>query len=806
MKKGLIVIVILLTTITAAFSQELRLVVSDKPLNVVLNSLNVEISFNDKALSDYKISVSKTFKTPEEAINYLLKNKPFKMEKVGNVFVISPVVNTENKPELIVEKKYILSGELTDQSTGEPLPYAYIQTDKGVTVTNESGIFTLVQTVNQPVRIQAQYLGFERLDTVLNIGKHHLSLLPLTITLGEVTVSPSSSSMLMQSGKTSGEMRVNYQVARYLPGSADNSVFNLLRMLPGVRASGEPSEDLIVWGSNWGESQLVYDGFTIFGMKSFNDQIGSVNPYLAKDIRLRKGGYDASLGNRIGAIAEITGNEGDFNKPSVKANVSNYTANVFASVPIKKTSALSVAYRQTFYNLYDNTNTGNSDDSHTQPTAPEIYIEPKYNFRDLSLKYAGKAFDSDRYYVSLYGADDHFKFSVKQKSYEVNATEKNRQYGAATGYNRMWNNGSNTKFLFSFSKFSGAIDNVIGITETQSAPLDVFHINNTVQEVSANLEHNFNIGERQQIQIGGKWQQYTTEFNNTKTRINNPSLYITDNILLGKLSLQAGLRADWIVDNKIYVQPRLSARYAFTDELTATASFGLYNQFLTRVPFLYRQGSYQMIWNLSDTTFLSSMHTVAGLAYSKNGWLFSVEGFLKKNQNELYYLDNAVSAFDNTIWGTDIYAKKEWRKQTVFASYSLENASMPQESTGQEIKLGAITSYKTFYLSATYVYGTGFPYLSTGGHGHGQESEEQQHGDEHQHSDVSTEPYSRLDLSLTYKLQLKKCSLQAGASVLNVFNTNNVKYSYRLSDQNNVFNVYTKATPLTPIIFFEIIF
>ena len=78
--------------------------------------------------------------------------------------------------------------------------------------------------------------------------------------------------------------------------------------------------------------------------------------------------------------------------------------------------------------------------------------------------------------------------------------------------------------------------------------------------------------------------------------------------------------------------------------------------------------------------------------------------------------------------------------------------------------------------------------------------------DVHQHSDVSTEPYNRLDVSLTYKLQFKKCSLQAGASVLNVFNTNNVKYSYRLSDQNNVFNIYTKATPLTPIVFFEIIF
>ena len=803
MKKGLLVFIIGLISVTAAFSQELRLVVSDKPLNAVLNTLNVEISFDDKALSQYKVSVSQTLKTPEEAIHFLLKDKPFKVEKVGSVYVISPtpVIEVEKRP--VVRRTYTVSGELSDQSTGEPLPYAYIQTDKGIISTNESGYFSIVSETNQPLRIQTQYMGFETLDTTLNVGNHKLLLLPKTITLEEIVVAPSSTAMLMQSGKTSGEIRLNHQIAQYMPGSADNSVFNLLRMMPGVRASGEPSEDLIVWGSNWGESRLTYDGFTIFGMKSFNDQIGSVNPYLAKDIRLSKGGFGASEGNRTGAIAEITGNEGNFSRPSVKANLSNYTANIYASVPIWKTSALSVAYRQTFYNLY---NSESIDNSNEEQTSPDIYIEPEYDFRDLNVKFAGKAFENDRYYISLYTADDHFKFDVKQQDYEVSATEKNKQYGAAANYNRVWNNGSNSKFLASYSRLSAAIDNVSGITDTQSTPLDIFHIKNTVQELSLKLEHNFNIGQYQKIQIGGEWQHYTTEYNNKETSISNPALHITDNILLGKLSIKAGIRADLIPNDKIYVQPRLSARYTITEELTATASFGLYNQFLTRVPYQYRQGSYQMIWNLSDSTYLSSTHYQAGLAYSRNGWLVSAEGYVKKNRNQLYFIDNNASKFDNMNVGLDIFAKKEWRENTVFGSYSLVNSTQPQESTGHEIKLGAIYSLKPFYLSATYVYGTGFPYLSTSGHGHGQGNEEQQHGNEHEHSDVSSEPYSRLDLSLIYKLQLKKFKMQAGVSVLNVFDTNNVKYSYRLSDQNNVFNVYTKATPFTPVVFFEIIF
>ena len=809
MRKIIAIILILFIPFTAAFSQELRLVVFDKPLNTVLNTLNVEISFDDKALSKYNVTVSKTFRTAGEAISWLLKDKPFRMEKVGSVYVISPELKsfeTDKQSAPPIRKKYHISGELLDSLTGEPLPYAYIQTDKGTVITNESGYFSIVKETNQPTRIQLQYMGFESLDTTLTVGRHKLALSSKVFTMAEVVVQPSSSAMLMQSGKTSGEMRINHQIARYMPGSADNSVFTILRMLPGVRASGEPSEDLFVWGSNWGESRLTYDGFTIFGMKSFNDQIGSVNPYLAKDIRLQKGGYDATSGNRIGAIAEITGNEGDFSKPSVKLNISNYTANIYTSIPIKKTSALSVANRQTFYNLYNKEDVNSSGD-HGEQTPTGTYIKPTYDFRDLNIKYAGKAFENDRFHISLYGADDHFKFYVKQQEYEVNATEKNRQYGASTGYNRIWNSGSNSKLLISYSKLDATVDNVTGISNNQATPLDVFNIKNSIQEISAKFEHNFSLGERQKVQIGGQWQNYTSEFNDKQTQINNPSLYITDNILLGKLSLKAGLRTDLVPDKKIHIQPRLSASYSLTDELTATASFGLYNQFLTRIPYQYRQGSYQMIWNLSDSTYLSSTHYLAGLAYSKNGWVFSTEGYVKKNRNQLYFIDNVVSSFDNTVWGVDLYAKKEWKRLTAFGSYSFLNSANPQEYTAHEVKLGAIYTLKSFHFSATYVYGSGFPYLSTSGHGHGQGDEEQQHGNGHQHSDTSNEPpYNRLDLSFTYKLQLKKFKIQTGASVLNVFNTSNVKYSYRLSNQNSAYNVYTKATPFTPVLVFEIIF
>lgn len=806
-KKRLAILILLISFFTSAFSQELSLHVSNRPLNVVLNMLDVEISFDDKALSQYKVSVSETFKTPEEAIRFLLKDKPFKMEKVEGVFVIYPAAIEENKKKAAPKKRQSVHGAVSDKSTGEPLPYAHIQTKNGVLTTNESGFFSIEADNSDFIEMEIQHLGFQVLDTTLKAGAHQLLLTPKIIGLEEVVVSPPPASMVMQMGKTSGETRINHQVARYMPGSADNSVFNLLRMMPGVRASGEPSEGLLVWGSNWGESRLVFDGFTIFGMKSFNDQIGSVNPYLAKDIRLSKAGFGASQGNRIGAVAEVTGNNGDFNKASAKANVSNYAANIYASVPIKNTSALSFAYRQTFYNLYGSKSIdGQNENGHgRQETSDEIYIEPEYDFRDFNIKYTGKAFRNDSYHISLYGAHDQFHFGVKQNDYEVNATEKSRQYGAAANYNRVWNDGSYSKLLVSHSKLSSAVDNVLGIKTNRSSPLDVFHIKNEVGEWSFKMEHHFNIGKRQHVQIGGAWQHYATSDNIGKTDISVPSLHLTDEVLLGKLSLKAGLRGDF-AGGKAYIQPRFSARYAISDRLTATASLGRYNQFLSRQPYLYRSGSYQLMWQVSDSAALESTHLLAGLAYSQNGWLIGTEAYLRKNRNQVYYLDNELYKQDNDNIGFDVFVKKQWGEHTLFGSYSLVSSTAPQKSTGRETKLGAICSLTPFFASVTYVYGRGFPYLSTGGHGHGQGNGQQQHGSGHQHSDVSSESYSRFDLSVFYKLPFKKFDMQAGASLLNTFNTNNVKYSYRLSDPDNVFNIYTKATPLSPVVFVEIVF
>ncbi len=264
--------------------------------------------------------------------------------------------------------------------------------------------------------------------------------------------------------------RINHFIARYLPGSSDNSVFTLLRMMPGVRASNEPSVDLLVWG---GPSKVTFDGFTLFGMRGFNDNISFVNPYMVKEITLLKGGYDVSEGGHAGAVAKIIGYSGNNQKAVFKANIGTLTANLYGSIPLSKKGSFSMAYRQTFYHLYSsellnpfNSNRPSSAGKgapHIPPgqSKQEVIVYPKYAFRDMNVKFTYGKNASDRFFVSLYGADDKFDFGmVPDDQTEVDASQHSKQLAGATGYERFWSNGSKTRFTMSLSALEDRDENI----------------------------------------------------------------------------------------------------------------------------------------------------------------------------------------------------------------------------------------------------------------------------------------------------------------------------------------------------------
>jgi hypothetical protein len=111
----------------------------------------------------------------------------------------------------------------------------------------------------------------------------------------------------------------------------------------------------------------------------------------------------------------------------------------------------------------------------------------------------------------------------------------------------------------------------------------------------------------------------------------------------------------------------------------------------------------------------------------------------------------------------------------------------------QELKVASLFNLGKFYLSADYVYGSGLEILR------------QVFKDDT--SDVS---YHRVDAAVTYKFTPRRFSGEVGLSVMNLFDTQNLKYAnlktIQLTPELGNIRVYSNAVAFTPILFLKLVF
>ncbi|HKJ79799.1 MAG TPA: TonB-dependent receptor plug domain-containing protein, partial [Prolixibacteraceae bacterium] len=361
MKVILPIVLLFLLFCLRTFAQEtteIRIDVQHKPLNEVLLDLKenfaLQFAYDKDLLSTYSVTVNRSFYSEEEALQYLLKGLPLQLEKSGNVFLIFPQLSQKQMARKNPFTK--ISGQVMEVQTYEPLPFSYILINDKPVQSDRQGHFSFLASADTTFDMQISHLGYFIYDTLFTGGlSKQFFLTPRVEQISEVMVegNPVEHSTLI--GDRPGKMKINHRIAPILPGYGDNSVFNLLRLMPGVMASGEQSNDLIIWGSYESHSRIQFDGFTVFGLKNFNDNISVVNPFVVKNIDVYKGGYGAKFGDRVGGVVDITGKNGNLHKPAFTFNINNTTVNSLLEVPLSERSSLLAAYRQTYYQLYDPT-------------------------------------------------------------------------------------------------------------------------------------------------------------------------------------------------------------------------------------------------------------------------------------------------------------------------------------------------------------------------------------------------------------------------------------------------------------------
>jgi hypothetical protein len=826
----LILLLFFLLYVPALSGQHIVIEANQTPLNVVLMQLarnyDIQLSFDDDLLSRYQVSQGQSFNSSEEAIKFLLKDLPLVYQKSGDVFVIY------KKHVEPVQSNFPVFGQVLDGHSGESLPYAHlIIQDKGL-VTDINGKFSFSSKANSLLEVSVSYLGFYILDTLLMPGTRHLLYLnPSIIGLREVLIEGSVIERSGQAGEEAGLLRLNHKVAHRLPGNGDNSVFNFLRLQPGILAAGEQSSEMIIWGSYSGHSQLIFDGITMFGLKNFNDNISFVNPFMAKDIKVMKGGYGADYGDRVGGLVEIAGINGSTHKPSINLNINNMTVNGMASIPLAKSSSLTFAYRHTYYNLYDGSDFKIIGGGRPNSGQTDISVYPDYLFRDFNLKYGGSTKSGDTYYISLYEGKDDFSYSIDQErnSSQINqeTDENNRQRGASLFYGKSWKTGNISNLSLTYSGLEREQAETLEVSRRQGGGLitrkELFYRNH-IQEIALSNKNHFALSPSHKLETGWTYlynkaafreDSFEVNISDTGEEAHRFNFYIQDRITPNEvLTLIPGLRIDYPLSlGKVYVQPRIKATLRLGEYMRLSGAWGIYNQFISETSMIDDLGNYRYFWSLCDgeeVPVLSAQHLVGGLSFRRDGLTISLESFYKTTKGITRYVRlpregvEAVFQGEARVLGMDLLVKKYLGPHEAWASYTLskteeifpyfpvnEYVEAPQDQR-HEIKGAFLFNLKPFFISANYVYGSGFPdrpsfFLE----------------------EAERYPYSRLDAAFIYRHSVKSYHFEAGISILNLLNTENIKQSNFIripGAQSGSISIHAEAVPFTPTLYLNISF
>lgn len=819
--------------IVSSKAQYVNVEVQNTPLNKVLidiwNSYNIQFSFNDHLLSKYNITVSKKFSSPDKAIKELLRGFPLNYEKKGDVFVIFST--DRNKGSI----PYHLDGQVLESGSFEPLPYSHVSVNDYTMATDMNGGFAFNSSSDSIFSIKVSHLGYYLLDTLINSGSNQqFYLQPSTIGLAEVVIRNKKVEKSTQIGQKAGVTKLNHKIANFLPGFGDNSVINLLRLHPGILAAGEQTNDMVIWGSYAGHSQIMFDGFPIYGLKNFNDNISAFNPLLAKNIEIYKGGYDARFGDRVGGIVNITSKNGNVNKPSLTFCVNNMTLNGMAELPLFGTGSLIVSYRKTYYDLYNNENFRlfkNKNSPVDSINRVDINVIPDYRFQDINIKYSARVKNRDFFYISLYGGKDDFSYNIDEKLNKrriiKDKEENNSQIGGALFYGKTWKNANSSNLLISYSGSNMNFYDKYLIERKHQMGTDFRKneiTNNRIEEISVKIDNRFVINEKNTIDgglrfISNQLSLEETVFNQKKfnssengQRIN---LFIQDNVSLGKnINFKIGFRLNYPLElKKFYFEPRLSTSIRINDFWKINAAWGIYNQFISKTSTLDNLGNYRYLWTLcnnDDIPVLESTHIVTGTSFHKNDLTFSLEGYYKHTNGQTQYFNPKGSNLENIFqgksrsYGLDLMLKKDYNGHSAWMSYSLSKTEeyfsyfqntnyrrSPQDQR-HELKLAGLLNINPLYFSANYVFGSGFPIPAA-----------------YRLYIGKTPVYKRMDVSLIYKFTDKKFLGEVGLSVLNLFNSKNIKFSNfeRIpANQSSSFNIHAETIPFTPALYLKLVF
>ena len=646
----------------------------------------------------------------------------FQTYRVEKATSENKVYNVGNPNATNIPPMVTLTGRVTDFKTGEALiginlvmrdPWVAAVTDKDgkYSLTLPSGRVSLdISGMNiKNSRRNLMLFANGELDIEMEEESHWLS--EVTVVSGKIEN--------VKSTQLGMEKLQIAQIKNIPMALGEVDVLRAIQALPGVKTAGEASTGFNVRGGATDQNLILLNDGTIYNPNHLFGFFAAFNSDMVKEAELYKSSIPAQYGGRISSVLDIKGKEANKEKFIGSAGIGLVTSKLNLEIPIiKERSSLLLSGRTTY-----------SDWILKQLPKKSGYNDGRAGFYDIGATLAHKFNDKNNLNIYGYYSHDRFSFNENQKYAYSNANasikwrtvfdEKLVGYFTAgfDHYNYRNTETSNeaAAYKLSFDINQAFFKADFSYELTDNNKLD-FGLKTLLYDINAGTYEPEGVNSIVQkdvlqkdkalesgIYAGNEWD-ITREFSiNAGIRYSmfnalgprtynkyQPNMLPYESTIIETVSVGSGKLL------KTYHGPefRLSARYAFTENISAKAGFNSMRQYIHKLSNSTIMSPTDT-WKLSDANIRpqKGWQAATGVYYNTQDgiWEFSIEGYYKKMDDYLDYRNKAKIVMNHHIetdvisteghsYGVELLARKVAGKLNGWVSYTFSRTFLRQSS------------------------------------------------------------------------------------------------------------------------------
>lgn len=762
-------------------------------------------------------------------------------------FLWFPVFGFSNSDQ--PEKKYTISGRITDQQSGETLPGAtvFVKEIRSGTVSNSYGYYALRLPAGTWTIVYT-YVGYESVTRKIQLVSDitvHIEMAPSVEVLQEIVISGERDDRHIRSPET-GFTKVESKTIGQIPALfGEIDVIRAIQLLPGVKMLAEGSTGFSVRGGNADQNLVLLDEATVYNAGHLLGFFSVFNNDAIKEVTFFKGDIPASQGGRLSSLMDVRMKDGNNKSFHMTGGIGMISSRFTVEGPIvRDQTSFLVSGRRTYADLF-------------LPLAknPDIR-DNKLFFYDLNAKITHNQNEKNRFFASAYAGRDIFR----------------NQFAEMTLGNRTmtfrWNRLFSSRLFSNFTVLGSRYDYRLGTPEGEPGSFEwisrltdhaikgdftwYLDVKNTVRFGASTVFHQFNPG----VARGLGEQSFFSEYRLPENYSLESGLYLQNEQQVNDLlTLRYGLRVSMfqnigpavvyhydasyqVTDSSVYsrgqvfktfvnLEPRIGASYLLNEFSSLKMNYSRAVQYV-HLAQNSTAGTPLDIWFPSGPNIAPQKSDQFAAGYFRNfrnGTMeLSMEVYHKSIANAIDFKDHAQLLLNRYLdgelrigkawsYGAEFMLRKVSGKFTGWASYTLSKAERKVKGINNDKPFRSpydkphditlVTNYDInprWSVAVNWVYTSGRPVTFPVGRAFYGNAIIPVYSDRNAYR---LPDYHRMDLSVTYRMRPPKSGKwhsELNLSVYNAYARKNVWTINFVNDPKVPYSTYAEATYLFSII------